>query len=75
VSGEIEVGKLLVEAMICPRCDHIDDLLPDPGSGASRRCPCPHDELTAQMRVHQAADQHAVAVARAARTERTRRAS
>jgi hypothetical protein len=59
----------LPRAWICPHCGHVDDLVPhqpDPKKPpVSRRCPCPHDELTLHLRQRDADVQHRAAVARA----------
>lgn len=60
-----DTDRIMVKAMICPRCDHIDDLLPHPRTGLSQRCPCPHDEFTAKARARDVAARHEVAVRRA----------
>lgn len=62
--------KLLVEVLICPHCNHIDDLAPHPRTGESQRCPCPHDEVTAQIRAHDVQRRHRAAVARARERQR-----
>lgn len=67
--------KIMVTAMICPHCGHVDDLVPHPGTGQSQRCPCPHDEVTAKARARDVADRHAVAVLRARSCARPREAS
>lgn len=63
-------GKILAEAVICPNCDHVDDLVPHPKTGASRRCPCPHDEVTVHQRQREVELRHREAVARARQTLR-----
>jgi len=55
----------LPRAWICPHCGNVDDLEVDPFTGASRRCPCPHDEVTERTRRRAVATRHRHAVARA----------
>lgn len=55
----------LPRAWICHHCGNVDDLVPHPKSGASRRCPCPHDEVTARQRQIAVDIAHRAAVARA----------
>ena len=55
--------KIMVRAMLCPRCDHVDDLVPDPRTGMSRRCPCPHDGVTYHGRLREVERRHRQAVA------------
>lgn len=62
--------KIKVRALLCPHCGHIDDLVPHPKTGASRRCPCPHDEVTSRQRRIEVDMRHRAAVARAAERDR-----
>lgn len=63
----------IVTVRLCRRCNHVDDLVPlviyDPVTKepieVSQRCPCPHDQLTAQVRARDVARRHQAAVIRA----------
>lgn len=57
--------KIKVKALICPHCGNLDDLVPDPHTGESRRCPCPHDEVTLHQRERDVQIRHRAAVSRA----------
>lgn len=68
----------LPRAWICSRCGNVDDLDPliitDPDTGervaVSQRCPCPHDEVTAQARQHDVEMRHRLATSRVRERER-----
>ena len=67
--------KIKVKALICGHCGNVDDLVPHPKTGKSRRCPCPHDEFTVQARARDVARRHTVALARTQTRRRTLEAS